>query len=220
MNEIDTTAEKIALHFVEADLKMRAELMQVGTSLGYHCEIYSDFSELAAYPPRGGIIFVSDRPEDGGVAFALDQLISLGISLPVVAMDCEPTPSRVVSAIKGGALDYLVLPLRAERLAGCLARIAHEAEAVIDKRRRTIDAQRQLSHLSPREREVLDALSLGLSNKEIARVLDISPRTVEIHRANMMTKIGARHSAGAIRVKLEAGLGSVLEPSMLMPAYA
>ena len=220
MNEINTTAANIALHFVEADLQMRAELMRIGTSLGHHCEIYSDFSELAAYPPRGGVIFVSDRPEDGGVAFALERLMGLGISLPVVAMDCEPTPSRVVTAIKEGALDYLVLPLRAERLASCLARIAHEAEEVSDKRRRTIHAQRQLSQLSPREREVLDALSLGLSNKEIARVLDISPRTVEIHRANMMAKIGERHSAGAIRVKLEAGLGSVLAPAMPMPAYA
>ena len=220
MNEINATAEKIALHFVESDMQTRAELMRVGTSLGFHCEIYSDFSELAAYPPRAGIIFVSDRPEHGGVAFALGRLMGLGISLPVVAMDCAPASSRVVTAIKEGALDYLVLPLRAERLAACIARIAHEAAQFGDKRRRTIQAQRQLSQLSPREREVLDALSMGLSNKEIARVLEISPRTVEIHRANMMAKLGERHSAGAVRIKLEAGLEFVPAPAMPMPAYA
>jgi DNA-binding CsgD family transcriptional regulator len=57
-----------------------------------------------------------------------------------------------------------------------------------------------------REREVLDWLAEGSSNKAIARELDISPRTVEIHRANMMTKLGARHAAEAVRLKLEAKL--------------
>ena len=60
-----------------------------------------------------------------------------------------------------------------------------------------------MADLSPREREVLDWLTRGCSNKVIARELTISPRTVEIHRANMMSKLGARHSAEAIRLRLE-----------------
>ena len=65
-------------------------------------------------------------------------------------------------------------------------------------------ARNLLSNLSGREREVLEGLTNGGSNKDIARILSISPRTVEIHRANMMNKLGARHAAEAIRISLEA----------------
>ena len=73
-----------------------------------------------------------------------------------------------------------------------------------EARRRMIEARNRISNLSRREREVLDWLAEGSSNKAIARELEISPRTVEIHRANMMSKLGARHAAEAVRLKLEA----------------
>ena len=69
-----------------------------------------------------------------------------------------------------------------------------------------IEARDRISKLSAREREVLDWLAEGSSNKAIARELEISPRTVEIHRANMMNKLGARHAAEAVRLRLEAKL--------------
>jgi FixJ family two-component response regulator len=69
-----------------------------------------------------------------------------------------------------------------------------------------IEARDRISTLSTREREVLDWLAEGSSNKAIARELDISPRTVEIHRANMMNKLGVRHAAEAVRLRLEAKL--------------
>lgn len=204
MNVIENSSQKMPLHFVESDSHQRADMVRIGTSIGHHSEIYSDFSELAAYPPRSGIIFIRDYAGGGGIGYASERLIKLGISLPVVAMDEAPTPGRVVQAIKDGALDYLVLPLRVERLEACLARIGSEAERVMQTRQRAIAAQGRLATLSRRESEVLDALALGGSNKEIARQLQISPRTVEIHRSNMMTKLGARHAAQAIGLKLEA----------------
>ncbi|MFZ9396883.1 MAG: response regulator transcription factor, partial [Erythrobacter sp.] len=70
-------------------------------------------------------------------------------------------------------------------------------------RRRMIEARQRIANLSAREREVLDWLSAGSSNKSIARELEVSPRTIEIHRANMMLKLGARHAAEAVRLKLE-----------------
>jgi two-component system response regulator FixJ len=209
MYDKQSSAEITSLHFVEADTHTRAELMKVGASLGLHCEIYADFAEMEAYPPRSGLIIVRDQPDTNAISFALDQLMNMGVSLPVVAMDKDPDPGRVVQAVKGGALDYLVLPLRPERLSTCLARIAREAEQVSGIRQRTIAARRKIDQLSPRENEVLTALAVGASNKEIARQLDISPRTVEIHRANMMVKVGARHTAEAIRVKMEAGVGPI-----------
>lgn len=211
METVATTKSKTPLHFVESDTLLRAEMVRIGSSLGHHCELYSDFSELAVYPPRSGIIFIHDRAEDGGISFASERLIKLGISLPIVAMDNAPTPGRVVQAVKDGALDYLTLPLNAERLEACLARVSTEAERVMQIRQRAISAQERIATLSQREREVLDALALGGSNKAIARQLQISPRTVEIHRANMMTKLGARHAVQAISLKLDASLGRAVE---------
>lgn len=207
MQSTSQNADKIALHFIEADTQVRAELVRTGYAIGHHCEIYADMSELAAHPPRSGLIIVRDQIETGGVAAVLDRLLSLGVWLPVVAMDYQPSPSRIVQAIKDGALDYMVLPLHTERLAKAIAKVSREAHDVSAQRQRVLVARSRLSMLTGREREVLEALSGGGSNKQIARTLSISPRTVEIHRANMMNKLGARHAAEAIRIKLEAREG-------------
>lgn len=211
MEIIETLNPKLPLHFVESDTLLRAEMVRVGSSIGHHCELYSDFSELAVYPPRSGIIFIHDYVGSGGIDYASERLFRLGISLPIVAMHKAPTPGQVVKAIKDGALDYLVLPLKAERLEACLARVSTEAARVAQRRQRAISAQGRIATLSHREREVLDALASGESNKGIARQLQISPRTVEIHRANMMTKLGARHAVQAINLKMEAALVGVAE---------
>lgn len=198
-----------SLHFIEIDTQIRAENVRIGMSLGHHCELYSDLSELAVHPPRAGVVLVRDSFENGGMDFIMDRLMALGIFLPVVAMDYDPSPARVVDAVKAGALDYLAMPLKAERLTACLSRIARDADVVSESRRRTIDARQRLAALSGRERQVLDRLANGGSNKEIARELAISPRTVEIHRANMMMKLGARHSAEAIRLRMESDMDPV-----------
>lgn len=197
---------KAPLHFIDSCSRQRAELARIGFGLGHHAEVYSDLSELSAHPPRDGIIVARDLPEEGGVAMILERLGRLGIWLPLIAVDLDPRPGRIVEAIKAGALDYLALPLDPARFTRCLARIETEAEQFGLARRRMIEARDRISTLSAREREVLDWLAQGSSNKAIARELDISPRTVEIHRANMMTKLGARHAADAVRLTLEARL--------------
>lgn len=197
---------KASLHFIDSSSRHRAELARVGFSLGHHSEVYGDMSELSVHPPREGIIIARDTPEEGGVAMILERLSRLGIWLPLIAVDVQPRPGRIVEAIKAGALDYLSLPLDPERFSRCLTRIEKEAEVFGAQRRRMIEARDRIASLSSREREVLDWLAEGSSNKVIARELDISPRTVEIHRANMMSKLGARHAAEAVRLKLEAKL--------------
>lgn len=204
-------SRKASLHFIDSSSRHRAELARVGFSLGHHSEVYGDLSELSIHPPREGIIIARDTPAEGGVAMSLDRLSRLGIWLPLIAVDAQPRPGRIVEAIKAGALDYLSLPLDTERFGRCLDRISKEAEVFGATRRRMIEARDRIASLSGREREVLDWLAEGSSNKVIARELDISPRTVEIHRANMMNKLGARHAAEAVRLKLEAKLEPVIQ---------
>ena len=203
MQEYDYTQTAMRLHFIEMDIQVRADFARTAMQMGYHCELYDDFSEIAAHPPRSGIIFVRDKPEYGGIALAIERLMGLGIWLPVIALDFNPNPSRVVQAVKDGALDYLALPLKPERTAASIERIAKEAAEASEIRRLTIEARNKLATLSSREGEVLEGLTGGASNKEIARMLSISPRTVEIHRANMMSKLGARSAADAVRIRLE-----------------
>ena len=199
-------SRKATLHFIDSSSRHRAELARIGFSLGHHAEVYGDLSELSIHPPREGIIVARDTVEEGGVSVILERLSRLGIWLPLIAFEAQPRPGRIVEAIKAGALDYLSLPLDPDRFSRCLARIEKEAEVFGQTRRRMIEARDRISSLSTREREVLDWLAEGSSNKVIARELDISPRTVEIHRANMMSKLGARHAAEAVRLKIEAKL--------------
>lgn len=200
-------ALKLPLHLIEADARIRCEIVNASAKIGHHCEPYADLAEVAAHPPREGILIVRDQIDGDSVSCVLERLLALGIWLPVVAFDLHPSPAKVVQAIKGGALDYLAFPFQPERLAVSIARISKEALAVSAARQRTIEARHRLATLSNRETQVLEGLAEGSSNKAIARILAISPRTVEIHRANMMTKLGVRHPAEVVRVKIDAMMG-------------
>ena len=198
--------QKNIIHFVEAETRTRAELARIAFAMGHHAEVYADLGELCEHPPQRGVVILRDDVETGGIEAALDLLARCGVWLPLIGMDEAPRTSRVVAAVKAGAIDYLALPLDPERLRAMLERIGDEARDHAEARRRMIEARGRIANLSAREREVLEWLTLGSSNKTIARELQISPRTVEIHRANMMSKLGASHAAEAVRLRLEAGI--------------
>lgn len=198
--------KRSTLHIIDGSCRSRAEQARLGFENGYHCEIYSDLEELMLSPPDRGIILARDDEGGGRVDEVLRHLSRAGLWVPVVATSQDPRPGQVVAAIKAGALDYLRLPLRPERLHEAVNRIEREAVAYAEARRKMVEARNRIASLSPREREVLDWLAEGRSNKMIARELHISPRTVEIHRANMMSKLGAHHAAEAVRLRIEAHL--------------
>jgi FixJ family two-component response regulator len=198
--------QRIALHIVDRDSRSRAEQARTAFALGHHAEVYSDLAELLLRTPASGIILLRDRTSDLPLAELFEQLGEDSVWMPLIVCDESPSIERVVAAIKGGALDYIQLPLEAGRLARSLARVIDEAEAQRSARQHLVEARRRVAQLSKREREVLELLALGSSNKLIARELSISPRTVEIHRSNMMTKLRANHSAEAVRLWLQSGL--------------
>jgi len=204
------------LHIVGGNSRTRAEQARIAFALGYHAEVYAEVAELLEHPPRAGIILAADD----GTATAAELIEQLGehdIWLPVVFVSVDPQIERVIAAIKAGALHYLALPFEIGTFARRLSAILAEAGAHAERRRREVEAQRDIAQLSRREREVLALLSAGCSNKEIARQLAISPRTVEIHRGNMMTKLGAGHAADVVRLWIDAhpGRAATAATSML-----
>lgn len=196
--------QRISIHIVGGNSRSRAQQSRLVMKLGHHAEVYSDLVELIDRPPRSGVIIASEDMLENGVSALLDELAEGGIWIPLVAARADPGVDEVVQAIQAGALDFVTLPLCEEELERLIAHLRSDAGRHAQARRRLIEARLRIGALSKREREVLDWLSEGCSNKAIARNLEISPRTVEIHRANMMDKLGASHAAEAVRLRLEA----------------
>ena len=198
--------QRIIIHIVDADARNRASFARTIFDLGHHAEVYESVAELISQMPGKGIVLAHDDPGGASVIDIMDAISQKGTWLPVIAMDRHPAMERVVNAMRAGAFDYLDQPLDPQALESVLRRVAGEAEMQARQRRRAMEARMRIAMLSNREREVLDRLTQGCSNKVIARDLDISPRTVEFHRGNMMEKLGARHAAEAVRLQLEASL--------------
>jgi two-component system response regulator FixJ len=124
-------------------------------------------------------------------------------SLPVVIITGHGDVPLAVEAMKLGAADFVEKPFDDERLIGviqsALAGVSREADP-------SNEIGARVASLSPRERQVLDGLVAGLSNKAIARTHDISPRTVEVYRANLMAKMQAASLSDLVRMAMRAGL--------------
>jgi FixJ family two-component response regulator len=196
--------ERVTLHILDSDSARRAQLARLAFAAGHHAEIYAHAEELLSHAPAGGLVLAQDEPVGEGIAALVAAMNKAGQWLPLIAIAETPTITAVVRAIKAGALDYLTVPEQIAPLNEAVARSAREADAQRLQRARAAEARQRISRLSMREREGLDRLAEGCSNKAIARDLEISPRTVEIHRMKMMGKLGARHAAEAVRLRIEA----------------
>lgn len=128
-----------------------------------------------------------------------------GVGLPVIIMTGHGDVGLAVKAMKCGAVDFIEKPFEKDTLIASLEegfRRLSRKEGADDRKK---DAEVRLQALTPRERDVLDGLAQGFPNKTIGYDLGISPRTVEIHRANLMSKLGARSLSEALRIAFAAG---------------
>jgi two-component system response regulator FixJ len=134
------------------------------------------------------------------------QLQKMRNDLPVIVMTGEGGIQTAIRAMKGGAADFLEKPYSDHTLLRAIE-AAFEKEHRFNRDGEIEEATRRLAILSPREREVLDGLLAGQPNKLIAYQLGISVRTVEVHRARMMERLGMRQLAEALRLGIIARLG-------------
>jgi len=127
-------------------------------------------------------------------------------TFPIVIMTGHGDVPLAVEAMKLGAVDFLEKPFDDDRLIGMIEAAIRQAEPAAKSEAVTLDIASRIATLSPRERQVMDGLIAGLSNKLIARDYDISPRTIEVYRANVMTKMQANSLSELVRLAMRAGI--------------
>src|ERR1700676_134959 len=149
---------------------------------------------------------VSDVRMPGIDGIELLKRLKAGTSmLPVVIMTGHGDVPLAVEAMKLGAIDFLEKPFEDDRLIGMIEAALRQAEPGVKSETITLEITSRIATLTPRERQVMDGLIAGLSNKLIAREHDISPRTIEVYRANVMTKMQAASLSELVRLAMRAG---------------
>jgi FixJ family two-component response regulator len=204
--------ERSHIHVIDPDFRRRARISRELMRLELHPEIYESVFEFGSQVPKNGMIFASDDAGRSDLPELIEMLDATGRRLPVAMYSNEPSPEKIVHAMLSGALDYLQWPFEPELLNSAVSRLQAEGKRRSEQDRRRARARALVEALSPRELEVLSLVVLGNANKEIAEDLGISPRTVEIHRSNMMRKLNARSTSDAVRVALYAGIDEELNP--------
>jgi two-component system response regulator FixJ len=200
------TSEERTVHLVDDDASVRRSVGFMLKTSGHRVETYESGAELLknrAQLEQGCILLDIRMPGMDGLEVQ-QELKDKGVGLPVIIMTGHGDVGLAVRAMKAGAVDFIEKPFAKDALLASLEegfRRLSRKEASHDRR---MDAEVRLRALTPRERDVLDGLAQGLPNKTIAYDLGISPRTVEIHRANLMTKLGVRSLSEALRIAFAA----------------
>ena len=201
--------DKPLVYIVDDDEAIRRSASFMLKTSGFRVSSYDSgtaFLKAARSLEPGSVLLDIRMPGPDGLEVQR-TLRDSGLLLPVVIMTGHGDVSLAVQAMKAGAVDFIEKPFERPVLLGALevarGRLAKEAAASS----REQDAEARLNVLTARERDVLGGLANGLPNKTIAYDLGISPRTVEIHRANLMEKLGARSLSETLRLAFAAGLG-------------
>lgn len=192
---------------VDDDRAMRESLSWLLDSVGLRVRSYATAADfLAEHDPAQPGCLVLDVRMPGMSGLDLQaELARRGVELPTIVITGHAEVSMAVRAVKAGAIDFIEKPFSDQLL---LDRVRQALEVDLEARevrRRREDARRRLATLTAREREVLNLVVVGKANKEIASALGVSPKTVEVHRAHVMSKMCVDSLAELIRITLLAG---------------
>ncbi len=201
-------SDKTVIHVVDDDAAMRDSLAFLLDVNGFEPQVYESAD---AFLKETGVntvrCVVSDIRMPGMTGVELvRKLKDSGSGCPVILITGHGDVGLAVEAMKAGAVDFIEKPFDDKALLGAIrsALEAHADQSGGSSARK--EAETRLADLSPRERDVLQGLVAGKINKVIAHELSISPRTVEVYRANLMAKTGARSMSELMRIALAAGL--------------
>jgi two-component system, LuxR family, response regulator FixJ len=192
---------------VDDDRAMRDSLRWLLESVGLTVRTYSTAADfLREYEPAQPGCLVLDVRMPGMSGLDLQaELVRRGAGLPTIVVTGHAEVPMAVRAVKAGAVDFIEKPFSDQLLLDRVRQALGIDRLEREVRHRREEARRRLESLTAREREVLGLVAAGKANKEIAASLGLSPKTVEVHRAHVMSKMAVDSLAELIRVALLAG---------------
>jgi two-component system, LuxR family, response regulator FixJ len=190
---------------VDDDEAVRNTLRLVLKAAGLPCVTFSSAQEfLASYDLEQPGCVVLDVRMPGMTGLELQQILNLkGAVIPVIFISGHGDVPMAVEAMKHGAFDFVQKPVKDQELSERVKRALEKDRVDRDQLRQRDQIRDRLQSLTPREREILSLVTRGKPNKVMAGDLGVSQRTVEIHRARVMEKMGAQSLAQLVRMVLD-----------------
>lgn len=207
-------AHDLAVHVVDDDIAVRQSLAFLFATAGISTRLYDSaeaFFQACTGATAGCVVTDVRMPGMDGLEL-LRRLRDLGSAMPVIVITGHGDIPLAVAAMKDGAADFIEKPFDDGAIIESVRAALDRQRWDLDRRSAAADLGTRVESLSERERQVLDGLLEGHPNKTIAAHLAISPRTVEIYRANLMTKMRASSLSELVRMALAAGVGRGDDP--------
>jgi len=201
-------ADRRMIHIVDDEEAIRRSAGFMLKTSGYAVTTFASGVAFlsAAKTVEPGCVLLDVRMPDMDGLEVQRQLAERGVSMPIVVLTGHGDVSTAVRAIKAGAVDFIEKPFEKIVLLSAIVAAFERLDDANGRSARATDAAVAIAALTGREQDVLRGLAQGLPNKTIAFDLGISPRTVEVHRANLMTKLRVNSLSEALRIAFAAGL--------------
>jgi two-component system response regulator FixJ len=193
---------------VDDDSSVRRSLARLFKSAGLPVELFASAEEFleGVAPERAGCVVLDvQMPGVDGMALQ-SRLRNAGYALPIVFLTGHGTIPMSVQAMKDGAIDFLTKPVDDDDLLTAVRRALERDRQDRVEREEGAAIQERIEELTPREYEILTYVLTGLLNKQIAHALDISEKTVKVHRGRVMEKLGVTSVAELVRLAGRAGV--------------
>jgi len=200
---------ELMAHVIDDDHGARESLAFLLSTSGIPVETYAFPRAFLAIASEAKGVIVTDMrmPQMDGLEF-IRRLRARGIELPVIVMTGHGGVHLAVEAMKAGALDFIEKPFDDAIILDAIRAALADLDRSYSEESERKDMLRRIRSLAPRERQVLDGLLAGWSNRQIAENLGLSARTIEVYRATMMSKMEAKSLSELVRVTLLAGVAS------------
>jgi len=201
-------SDKRRVYVIDDDAAMRDSLNFLLDAANFEVTLFDSamkFLDALAGLDFGCVVSDVRMPGIDGIKL-LQRMKALNSRFPIVIITGHGDVPLAVEAMKLGAVDFLEKPFEDDRLIGMIDSAIRQGEPAARDEAVTRELAARIASLSPRERQVMEGLIAGLSNKLIARDYDISPRTIEVYRANVMTKMQANSLSELVRLAMRAGL--------------
>lgn len=198
------------VHIVDDEVPVRKSLAFMLTMNGFAVRIHNSATEFVKFAAgaRDAVLVTDLRMPDMTGVDLIRKLNAVNKAIPSVVVTGHGDVPMAVEAMRAGAVDFIEKPFDDELIIEAIKRAAERLEGSVVEQRSIDDVRGRLETLSERERQVLSAVVAGLPNKSIAYDLEISPRTVEVHRANVMAKMAAKSLPELVRMAIAAGFAT------------